>query len=215
MKEIFRLDSRWVQRFAMLTNLVCLNVLWLICCVPVFTIGAATAALYHTVFLYHNKEDDAVLKPFFRAFKENFRQSTILLLPLLMVLALLVFDVLYLTSIGTGMAVLFVLIVLIVFTLGIMVHLFPLIARFQMNVKALLRTAFSLVVLHLPATLLVIALTFLPVFLLFFQPAFFLRVGVAWVGVWFSAIAYFFGKFLLKIWNKHAPTEAENNELHC
>ena len=215
MKELFRLDSRWVQRFAMLTNLVCLNVLWLICCVPVFTIGAATAALYHTVFLYHNKEDDAVLKPFFRAFKENFKQSTILLLPLLMVLALLVFDVLYLVSIGTGMAVLFILIVLIVFALGIMVHLFPLIARFQMNAKALLRTAFSLVVLHLPATLLVIVLTFLPVFLLFFQPAFFLRVGIAWVGVWFAAIAYFFGKFLLKIWNKHGPAESENNELHC
>lgn len=212
MKDLFRLDSRWMQRFAMLTNLVCLNLLWLICCIPVFTIGAATSALYQTVFLYHDKEDDAVLLPFFRAFKENFKQSTILWLPMLVLLALLVFDVLYLVSIGTGMAVLFLLIILMVLALGIMVHLFPLVARFQMTAKALLRTAFSLVVLHLPVTLLVIALTFLPVFLLFFQPSFFLRVGVAWAGIWFAAIAYFFGKCLLRIWDKHMPDEDESDE---
>jgi uncharacterized membrane protein YesL len=213
MKDLFRLDSRWMQRFAMLTNLVCLNLLWLICCVPIFTIGAATSALYQTVFRYHDKEDDAVLRPFFSAFKENLKQSTLVLLPMLVALVVLGFDVLYLVSIGTGMAVLFVLIVLIVVILGMMVHLFPLIARFQMDTKALLRTAFSLTVLHLPSTLLVIGLTVLPVFLLFFQPALFLRVGVAWAGVWFAAIAYFFGKYLLKIWSKHMPAESEDSEL--
>ena len=41
MKELFNLNSPWVQRFAMLTNLVCLNILWLVCCIPVFTAGAA------------------------------------------------------------------------------------------------------------------------------------------------------------------------------
>ena len=46
MKELFSLNSPWVKRFAMLTNLVILNLLWLVCCIPVFTIGAATAALY-------------------------------------------------------------------------------------------------------------------------------------------------------------------------
>lgn len=206
MKEPFNLNSPWVQRFAMLTNLVMLNILWLVCCIPVFTAGAATSALYYTVFQYHTKMDDAVLRPFFRAFKENFRQSTILLLPLFAVLALLVFDMIYLVSHGTGTAVLFLLIVAIFFITGIMVHLFPLIARFDMRAKALIRTALSLVVLHLPATFLVIALTILPVFLLVFQPSLFLRLGVAWAGVWFSAIAYFFGKFLLKIWSKHVSS---------
>ena len=58
MKEQFNLNSPWVQRFAMLTNLVMLNILWLVCCIPIFTAGAATAAMYHTVFQYHSKEDD-------------------------------------------------------------------------------------------------------------------------------------------------------------
>lgn len=207
MKELFNLNSPWVQRFAMLTNLVCLNILWLVCCIPVFTAGAATAALYHTVFLYHNKEDDAVLRPFFRAFRTNFKQSTLLFLPLFAALLLVVFDLVYLASYGKGTAVLFLLILVILLLMGMLIHLFPLIARFDMNAKALLRTAFSLTALHLPGTLTVIALLVLPVVLLLFFPDWFLRFGVVWAGVWFSAIAYFFGKFLLKIWNKHVPAE--------
>ena len=207
MKELFNLNSPWVQRFAMLTNLVCLNILWLVCCIPVFTAGAATAALYHTVFLYHNKEDDAVLRPFFRAFRTNFKQSTLLFLPLMAALVLVVFDLVYLASYGKGTAVLFLLILVILLLMGMLIHLFPLIARFDMNAKALLRTAFSLTALHLPGTLTVIALLVLPVILLLFFPDWFLRFGVVWAGVWFSAIAYFFGKFLLKIWNKHVPAE--------
>lgn len=207
MKEQFNLNSPWVQRFAMLTNLVMLNILWLVCCIPIFTAGAATAAMYHTIFQYHSKEDDEVLRPFFRAFRANFKQATLLLLPLLAVLALLVFDMVYLVANGKGIAALFLLIVLGFFVMGIMVHLFPLIARFNMDAKALLRTAFSLVMLHLPATLTVIVLTLLPIFLLLFQPALFLRLGVAWAGVWFAAIAYFFGRFLLKVWNRHTPSD--------
>ena len=207
MKELFNLNSPWVQRFAMLTNLVCLNILWLVCCLPVFTAGAATSALHHTVFLYHNKEYDAVLRPFFRAFRANFKQSTLLFLPLLAALVLVVFDLVYLASYGIGTAVLFLLILAVLLLMGMLIHLFPLIARFDMNARALLRTAFSLTALHLPGTLTVIALLVLPVILLLFFPDWFLRLGVVWAGVWFSAIAYFFGKFLLKIWNKHVPSE--------
>lgn len=207
MKELFSLNSPWVKRFAMLTNLVILNLLWLVCCIPVFTIGAATAALYHTVFLYHSNEDDAVLLPFVRGFKANFKQATLLFLPLLAALVLVVFDLVYLASYGKGTAVLFLLILVVLLLMGMLIHLFPLIARFDMNRKALLRTAFSLTALHLPGTLTVIALLVLPVVLLVFFPDWFLRFGVVWAGIWFSAIAYFFGKFLLKIWNKHVPAE--------
>ena len=206
MKEQFNLNSPWVQRFAMLTNLVMLNILWLVCCIPVFTAGAATSALYHTIFQYHTKMDDAVLLPFFRGFRSNFKQSTLLLPPLLAALALIGFDIVYLVSRGKGTAVIFLLIVAALFLMGILVHLFPLIARFDMDAKALLRTCVSLVALHLPSTLLVIVLAFLPLFLLAVFPSLFLRFGVAWAGVWYSAIAYFFGRFLLKIWEKHAPS---------
>lgn len=208
MKELFSLDSRWVQRFAMLTNLVVLNILWILCCIPVITAGAATSALYHTIFQYHTHMDDAIFRPFFQGFRSNFKQSTLLLLPLLAALILLVFEIFYLVARGQGTAVLFLLIVVTFFIIGMLVHLFPLIARFNMTAGALIRTAFSLVILHFPSTLLVVALAFLPFFLLALFPAQFLQFGVAWAGIWFAAIAYFFGKFLLKIWGKHLSGKA-------
>ena len=70
-------------------NLVCLNILWLLCSLPIVTAGASTAAMYYVVFQYINDQDDAVLKPFLKAFKENFRTATpVWMLNLLIGLAL-------------------------------------------------------------------------------------------------------------------------------
>ena len=206
MKDIFNLNSVWVQRFAMFTNLVVLNLLWIICCLPVFTAGAATTALYHTIFQYHTQQDDAVLRPFFLAFRENFTQATALWLVTLLCLGLLVFDIVYLVSWGLGTSILFLVILAAVFVLGMQVQLFPLIARFQMSPKALISTSASLAALHLPQTLLVLALNFLPIGVLAFDPMMFLRWGLVWAGIWFSLVAFINGKMLLKIWEKHLPT---------
>ena len=54
MKELLKWDSPWVQKLALITNLVMLNILWLICCLPIFTAGAATTALFDTFFLLTN-----------------------------------------------------------------------------------------------------------------------------------------------------------------
>ena len=212
MKNILSWDSPWVQRFATLTNLVGLNFLWLICCIPVFTAGAATTALYHTIFQYHTHQDDAVIRPFLQAFRDNFKQATPVWLVSLLVIGLVVFDIVYLIFWGKGTAVLFLLIVFAVFLLGMQMHLFPLIARFRMDNKALIRTAASLVVLHLPATISAMALNIVPLAVYAYDPMLFLRSGVLWVGLWFSLVAYLNGKILLKLWKKHMPPEDENPE---
>ena len=76
MGKIFHWDSPLMRFMMLITNLICLNVLWLLCCLPVVTAGAATAAMYSVLFLYITKQDDGVLKPYFKAFKENFKSVT-------------------------------------------------------------------------------------------------------------------------------------------
>ena len=210
MKDLFNLNSRVMQGLAMVTNLVALNILWLICCIPVFTAGAATTALYHTIFQFHTQQDDAVLRPFFHAFRANFKQATLFWLATLLLMCLVAFDVYYLISYGRGTAFLFLLIVLAVILLGMQLHLFPLIARFDMTAGALVRTSASLVALHLPATLLVLVMNFVPVAVFVYDPMLFLRSGILWLGVWFALVAYINGKIQLKIWNKHMPPDSEN-----
>ena len=207
MKELFNLNSRVMQGLAMVTNLVALNILWLICCVPIFTIGAATTALYHTIFQYHTHQDDEIFRPFFRAFRTNFKQATLLWMLSLLAMGLLAFDLVYLLSWGLGTAVLFLLIVCAVFVLGIQLHLFPLIARFDMNTKPLLRTSASLSILHLPTTLLALILYGLPFAVCAYDPMLFFQTGILWVGIWFSLVAYINGRILLKVWQKHLPVE--------
>ena len=100
MGNIFRWDSPLMKFMMLITNLVCLNVLWLVCCLPVVTAGAATTAMYYVVFQYITKQDDAVLKPFFRAFKENFRQVTPVWILNLLIGAALAAEIFYLTQSG-------------------------------------------------------------------------------------------------------------------
>lgn len=207
MKDLFNLNSRVMQGLAMVTNLVALNILWLICCVPIFTIGAATTALYHTIFQYHTHQDDEIFRPFFRAFRANFKQATLLWMLSLLAMGLLAFDLVYLLSWGLGTAVLFLLIVCAVFVLGIQLHLFPLIARFDMNTKPLLHTSASLSILHLPTTLLALILYGLPFAVFAYDPMLFFQTGILWVGIWFSLVAYINGRILLKVWQKHLPPE--------
>ena len=205
MKGIFNWDSPLIQKMALLTNLVALNILWLLCCIPVFTAGAATTALYYTVFQYLAGESDEIFRPFFRSFGQNFKQATLLWLPLLMLLVLLVFDGLFLIING-GNAVLWIAFIASTWVcLMLHTHLFPLLARYEMKTKALLITAVSLFMLHLPTSLLMAAINLLPVVLMLFAPADFLRWSILWIGLWFSLVAYLNGKLLLKIWSKHIP----------
>lgn len=205
MKNLFNPDSPLTQKLAMVTNLIILNMVWLICCIPVVTAGAATTALYYTVFQYITKEDDTVFRPFFHSFRQNFRQATLLWLPLLVLLALLVFDFLYLLA-GNGTALLWIafLAAALVYTM-LQTHLFPLLARFEMTAKALFSTAFSLFMLHLPTSLLMMALNLIPLVFLLLAPAEFLQCTILWLGIWFSLAAYLNGRLLLKLWSKHIP----------
>ena len=81
MGNIFRWDSPVVQKIAMAGNLVILNILWILCSLPLITAGAATTALYYVIFQYQTADETAVIKPFFRAFFKNFKQSTLLWIP--------------------------------------------------------------------------------------------------------------------------------------
>ena len=212
MKGLFNWNSRLMQGLAMVTNLVALNLLWIICCIPIFTAGAATTALYHTIIQFHTQQDDAVLRPFFRAFRSNFKQSTLLWLATSLPIGLVVFDLVYLISWEKGTPILFLLLICVVFILGIQLHLFPMIARFDMKAGALIRTAASLVLLHLPMTLLVMIMNALPIMVYAYDPMMFLQSGLIWLGIWFALVAYINGKILLRIWRKHMPpTDSDQN----
>ena len=208
MGNIFRWDSPLMKFMMLITNLVCLNVLWLVCCLPVVTAGAATTAMYYVVFQYITKQDDAVLKPFFRAFKENFRQVTPVWILNLLIGAALAAEIFYLTQSGeVWLKVVFGVLLLIY--AGASSYLYPILARYDTPAKMAMFNSFALPVRHLFSTVLVVAFNAVPVVLALFAPEILWKIGIVWLLGGFSLTAYLNGRILMTVFKKHEPAAPE------
>ena len=64
--------------FGFLGQLIALNLLWIVCSLPVITAGASTTALFYCTLKLHKDGDIRVIYDFFRSFKQNFKQSTLI-----------------------------------------------------------------------------------------------------------------------------------------
>ena len=73
--DMFQQDNAFIVFLNKLADMVILSVLFCVCCLPVFTIGAADAALYHTVVKVLRHNQGYAFATFRDSFKENFRQS--------------------------------------------------------------------------------------------------------------------------------------------
>ena len=81
--RFFSYESRFSQLLMKLSCSCLLNILWFICSLPIFTIGASTTALYYACLKVIRDEESHAWELFFRSFKENFKQATQLWLILL------------------------------------------------------------------------------------------------------------------------------------
>ena len=88
--RFFSYDSTFGRLFLKLSYGCCLNILWLVCCLPVFTIGASTTALYYSVIHSVKADDGYASHMFLRSFRRYFRQATILWLVLAVCFVLLI-----------------------------------------------------------------------------------------------------------------------------
>ena len=77
---------------------VILCFLFLLCSIPIFTIGASTTALYYTMLKVVQNDRSYISKEFFSCFKKNFKQSTLVWLMLLGIYAFLGFDFIIMKS---------------------------------------------------------------------------------------------------------------------
>lgn len=83
MKGLFDIEGPVMQFMTKLVYSVWLNILWFICCLPIFTVGASTTALFYVSLKIAKNEEGNLTKAFFHSFKENFRQATLIWLILL------------------------------------------------------------------------------------------------------------------------------------
>lgn len=159
---VFNPENRFWMFMDKVTDAVIISILWLVCSLPVVTMGAATTAVFQFTLHQVRDEEGYVWKSFFHAFRQNFRQATVLWLGGLAVGTFLAVDLYVCMRIpmpgSLRLASLAGLACLGLIYLLTMVYVLPLIACFQVRTKAAVRDAFVMAVGNLPVSLLILVI---------------------------------------------------------
>lgn len=193
-----------------LGDLTVLNFMFLVACLPIITIGPALTALYTVSFRNSRDWSGETIRPFWKAFRENFKQSTLLWLVMLAVGLLTYLDVSLFYQMAGSIQYLFVpaaiLLIVLILTASI---LFPLLSQFSSPAKQALKNALILSMGFLPRSLIVALMHVFPVYIFFTNMPVFFEASFLWVFWYFSSCAYFGCLLLNKVFKPYRNDEEE------
>lgn len=176
-----------VRIITFITNLVILNLIFLACSLPIFTVGASASALIYTAKKLKEK-DDVVLPNFFFALKDNFKQSTKSFLIFLMLGILLGVEGFFLLHMNIKVPpyIFICLMIPVIAYTAYLPWLFIISVYFICNLGQQLKNAAILSVKLLPQTVIMALMMLFPLYLLIFKIVTFLRVWPLWLFLYFS-----------------------------
>lgn len=153
-------------------DIIILSILWMVCSIPVITIGASTTAMYYVTLKLVRDEDGYTFRSFFKSFKENFKQSTIIWLIFLVVGIILGFDLFFFIKMFAGSekikaVMVSVFLAMLFIYLAMFTYVFPLQSRFYNPVKRTIFNAFFMSIRHIFQTIGMIVIDVGVVFLAF------------------------------------------------
>lgn len=172
MGRIFDMDSPVMRFLTVMADLMILNILTIICCIPIITAGASLTGLHYVLLKMARNEEGYIVKSFFKSFKQNFRQATIIWLIILAFIIIFIGDIMIFNyaAIEFPKALRIFLIVLGLFMLMVAIYVFPVLSRFDNTVMNTIKNALFMSILSFPKTLLMLILYALPVVIFYFTP---------------------------------------------
>lgn len=166
MNTVFNMDSPFMKVLTMIANLLWLNILTLVMCLPVFTIGASLTAMHYVLLKLVRGEEGYITKDFFKSFRENFKQASLIWLIFFLVFAVFVGDlvIIYYSNIEfpsifgvdfpTAMGIVLAIAGMLVFMTW--VYVFPTLSHFENTLKKTVINAFMFSVVSFPSTILML-----------------------------------------------------------
>ena len=209
MRGIFSIDSPVMRALIKFFDCICVSILWLLFSLPIVTMGAASAALYTTVYKYLRRDEGHLWDTFWTAFKGNLRRSTLVWLAALAVLSLLTVDALVLRTLKLAGSPLggayWMVLALICAAAAWTAYLSAYAARFSGSAKDVLRFAFLLMAAH--------PVKALEVFLPILAGAVLLLTGLQWIAIVPAAVCWVNSVVLEKVFLLHMrPEDAEKTQ---
>ena len=199
--NIFSSDGWFSRFFGTLGDIIIVNILFILCSIPIVTMGASMSAMYFTLLKKQRTgENGGVVKLFFKGFKDNFKQSTISWLLFLLISFIFTLDF---NLFGKGgpqenKLMYYTSVVLMILTCFIAIYLFPVISAFKNTLKNLLLQSIYLAAKNFIFTIVIMVLYTLPAYVLLSSTQIFMVGIFVFIVCGFGLIAYVSSFMFLK-----------------
>lgn len=198
MNGIFSYDSKLMRLLGVAADFIILNVIYLLCCLPVFTVGAAQAGLYTAIRVLTDPEDDSsCVKAFFKGFASGFGRITLVWCVFAALIGFLGWSFVMVGYYGGGQTRVWMCVAAISIFALFQSVIPPFHARFQCTALQLLRNAFFLILGNPLRCIGVTVLTWGPVLLGLLNLNLFLQGTIVVLAIYYS-IAFLFNTTLLR-----------------
>lgn len=165
MGKIFDLESPFMRFFSRVGDLIILNMLMLVCCIPIITAGAAFTAMHYVLLKIMRGEEGYLVRGFFKSFAANFKQATLIWLGMLLILGVYIGDawIFLYSGITFPRALIIAVLVIAIPILMIEMYVFPVLCRFENTIRNTVRNAMILAFANLPKTVLMAVFYAVPI----------------------------------------------------
>lgn len=197
----FNTESNFFKFLGTFGRFVYLNIVFVITCIPIITIGTSITALYSTMFKYINEQDEVFVPNYLKAFKNQFVTSTIYYFLALVFTGIITFSIYFWYKLDNTISwiVVGLLALLFIAFLFTLFYLFPLLARYTQTGKQVIKNAFLLSIANFLITLGILAINIASIALMYFSPTF--RALFAIFGITF--VVYCKALLLMKAFKKY------------
>ncbi len=190
-----------------LGDMFILNFIYVLSCIPIITIGASTTALYYTTLKMAENNESYVWRDYWKAFKSNLKQATVIWLIVFAGWAVVALDFLIAgglsMQLGTIVAIGVVVVAVFLGILGL--YVFPLLARFDNTVVRTMKNAVMIAIRHLPSTILIALIQAVPLLVAFVSIEAFLKGFIVIMLFAASPLAYLESKLFVKVFRRYYP----------
>ncbi len=210
---MLRYDNAFNKTMTKVFDFLMLTVFFLISSLPLVTVGAALTALYGTCLQMADKNESSVAKLYWKIFKENWKQATILWLLLVALLAVLLVDLKLVSGFGTGYKPLGIGICAFLILWAVyFLYVFPMLSKFQNTTLAVLKNTFFVAIAYFPYTLLMSAISFAPILLILnFLPGIFHFVVYFYLFIGITLTVYVNAKIFHQVFDKLLLAKGRTN----
>lgn len=199
---MFNIEGKFFKSVELLSNFIILNLLFVVCCIPVITIGASKVALETVIYQITEGKEGYVVRGFFEVFIKHFKETTLIWIVYLFIMVIGIIDFYVSTLVknpffmGIVCFIASTILLLVNMTYTYVTSLF---SRMNQPIMRKIRICFMISITHFPKTILLLLLELLPVFIVLLITIRTIFILLVYMTVGFAIITYIKQKILKNI----------------